>query len=582
MPAELLKLIENFDVISFDVFDTLLLRPYLKPTDLFAKIGGETFRKERIAAEQKARKVAQASRREEVSFDEIYELLPRWPDMKQRELDEERRCLTANPEMLEVWNLAGELGKKRVIASDMYLPRQFLEEVLREKSVDGWDGFYLSCDCGAQKASGKMFARIAQEFEMPPHKILHMGDDIHADVNAPEDLGVATWRIPKIRDVFFAENPYAKQFVERFPDAPHEDFLGAMILAWHLEKCREGYCSRQKLACLFGGSVVYAFVKWIIDDARIRGIRRLLFVARDGYTPKRLVDLLAPELKTDYIYAPRSVSKPVREDGAVRPDYLKYISSLEVDPNTTAIVDGNTEFYSSQRLVDACLNSPCMGYYFIRTNNYGRSASYYYYTRGADFNQYMFLESMYCAPTMPIRDVKDRQPVYFESQVPFERIRADDYQHVSDAIVRAASVFERLGLAVDPKVLLGWLDAFTQGMPIEDELYLSHVKNASDVEHTRYHSIRLIRRRTDGWKRILMVPVKVVSRELDGYVIVERTRILGVIPFCFRYRVVHEENEKLLLGDVLASLQRWAREEVALIRILRKLYRRIRRHGEFA
>jgi len=38
MPAELLKLIENFDVISFDVFDTLLLRPYLGQEDMWRDV----------------------------------------------------------------------------------------------------------------------------------------------------------------------------------------------------------------------------------------------------------------------------------------------------------------------------------------------------------------------------------------------------------------------------------------------------------------------------------------------------------------------------------------------------------------
>ena len=36
---KLKNLIDNHDVISFDIFDTLLLRPFLLPTDLFAYLG---------------------------------------------------------------------------------------------------------------------------------------------------------------------------------------------------------------------------------------------------------------------------------------------------------------------------------------------------------------------------------------------------------------------------------------------------------------------------------------------------------------------------------------------------------------
>ena len=51
-------LLTSFDVISFDVFDTLLLRPYVKPTDLFLRIeldaGVKGFAEDRVAGERRA------------------------------------------------------------------------------------------------------------------------------------------------------------------------------------------------------------------------------------------------------------------------------------------------------------------------------------------------------------------------------------------------------------------------------------------------------------------------------------------------------------------------------------------------
>ena len=53
------NLIEKVDVISFDIFDTLLIRPYLSPVDLFEHIEKQykfsDFKKERILAEKRAR-----------------------------------------------------------------------------------------------------------------------------------------------------------------------------------------------------------------------------------------------------------------------------------------------------------------------------------------------------------------------------------------------------------------------------------------------------------------------------------------------------------------------------------------------
>lgn len=67
-----------FDVISMDVFDTLLFRPFSEPADLFYLVGMELcypdFRQIRIDAEEQARKNKQRETgTREVTFQEIWE-----------------------------------------------------------------------------------------------------------------------------------------------------------------------------------------------------------------------------------------------------------------------------------------------------------------------------------------------------------------------------------------------------------------------------------------------------------------------------------------------------------------------------
>ncbi len=56
--SEILK----YDVISFDIFDTLLLRPFIKPTDLFwyieTKYNIKGFHQARILAEMQSREIS--------------------------------------------------------------------------------------------------------------------------------------------------------------------------------------------------------------------------------------------------------------------------------------------------------------------------------------------------------------------------------------------------------------------------------------------------------------------------------------------------------------------------------------------
>ena len=67
-------------VVSFDLFDTLVLRPFWDPTDLFSyiekKFNLKGFAKLRIEAERKAWTNKTTKEKEDVSFDEIYYYMP--------------------------------------------------------------------------------------------------------------------------------------------------------------------------------------------------------------------------------------------------------------------------------------------------------------------------------------------------------------------------------------------------------------------------------------------------------------------------------------------------------------------------
>ena len=171
MDTQHLNPFRGFIVISFDVFDTLLVRSCLRPTDVFDRIEAESgaagFSAARQKADHESAKLAQEAGRD-ANIDDAYALMPEaFRGLKDRELELEREGLSANAEMVEMWRRTGALGKRRVIASDMYLPRPFLESVLRENGIDGWDGFYLSCDCGVRK-SRRRPSCFAIKWAFPP------------------------------------------------------------------------------------------------------------------------------------------------------------------------------------------------------------------------------------------------------------------------------------------------------------------------------------------------------------------------------------------------------------------------------
>ena len=130
------KAIDEHEVISFDIFDTLLIRPYVKPTDLFKHLellnNAPGFAKARMKAEQSARRDAQ-DRKEDVTLDEIYQQIDsKYKPIKEKEMSLEYMVLRSRPEIKKIYDYARQRNKKIVIISDMYLSRKFLTDVLKK------------------------------------------------------------------------------------------------------------------------------------------------------------------------------------------------------------------------------------------------------------------------------------------------------------------------------------------------------------------------------------------------------------------------------------------------------------------
>lgn len=118
---EVTRKIDEKDIVSFDIFDTLLLRNVYKPTDIFrilaAKVqknwGIEDFAEMRIDAEKTARTRV---KNQEVNLNEIYDELRRscelpCEEIKKLELDLEYEFIKANPFIKEVYEYAKEKEK---------------------------------------------------------------------------------------------------------------------------------------------------------------------------------------------------------------------------------------------------------------------------------------------------------------------------------------------------------------------------------------------------------------------------------------------------------------------------------------
>lgn len=222
---------ESAEVVSFDVFDTLLMRRVLKPTDVFRRMEEELgssvkgFCAWRVEAERVARQQAPASHASEVTLEEVYDVLcqehtqlaDRRGELLTQELQVERDVTTVHPFGRVLFARARALGLRIVLLSDMYLPEAVIEELLRNHGYRGAFDLYVSNTCRQSKSHGALFPTVVGELGCRPEQILHIGDNWHADYKMARKAGWRAIHIPKLSDTLEAaaiDRPLAQSILE--------------------------------------------------------------------------------------------------------------------------------------------------------------------------------------------------------------------------------------------------------------------------------------------------------------------------------------------------------------------------------
>ncbi len=213
---ELKKKIDKAKVVSFDMYDTLVFRKTRQPQDIFALvecgIGISGFADLRERAQRRAaRSIRQKYGYPHPNMHEIYTFLSRGSQkMLQAEKIERKleECLAVrNPAMHRALRYAREQNKRVVVTSDMYMERFQLEKILKKCSITEWDAVYVSSEFRKTKYDGTIYDFIIEKESAAPCEILHIGDDLHADVYMAEKKGIAAYWY-RNKEIDLAESLY--------------------------------------------------------------------------------------------------------------------------------------------------------------------------------------------------------------------------------------------------------------------------------------------------------------------------------------------------------------------------------------
>lgn len=365
---------KNTKCVSFDIFDTLVVRPFYAPPDLFFLLNkyfreytncesGIDFSKIRVNCENLAREQIKNEKRQEITFDEIYDTMEKEYDidknviekLKNKEIEYELRFCKRRNTGYELYSLALAMGKKVVFTSDMYLEKDVIQKILENNGYIDGGKLFLSSECKVTKESGDLFRYVLNELQINPEEIVHIGDNYNSDVIKPKELGINAKHLPKTMEVAQNEgkvNCLSKMFVQNMPfwrdnkcairyigtrtmwavamnkyfDNPHRSFN--IYTDFNADPYLIGYFAI--------GIYTFAISKWLLEESSKKGYKNMVFMARDGYLPMEAYRIMkkfykdVPEAK--YLYVSRKALLPVTIINKL--DFYKISESIKVKKHT--------------------------------------------------------------------------------------------------------------------------------------------------------------------------------------------------------------------------------------------------------
>lgn len=340
---------EKIKYVSFDIFDTLINRPFLYPSDLFSLLS-EKFNEEissyvnfkaiRQQAENTVRKMLEQNRpsREEITFDEIYDYIKKnynfdeklIDKIKKYEIELELKFCNLRKKGKELFDLAIESGKKVIICSDMYLTKDVIIQILKKNCIEGYEKLYVSSEIGLTKEQKSLYKYVQKDLNCKDtSSFIHIGDNYHSDIENSSACGWNKAHISKASDIILNYNPdiyggevfnklYLNSFFKEDYRNSFNDFTSVRsILAMSANKFFDNpYVSvnpwsdfnadPRMIGYSALGPHLLALCMWIYKIVKREKIGTIHFVARDGFLVKQAFDLFNfTGVKTNYIRVSR-------------------------------------------------------------------------------------------------------------------------------------------------------------------------------------------------------------------------------------------------------------------------------------
>lgn len=331
---DVINILENnrdIKVVSFDIFDTLLFRTCIKPTDVFAQMYRK---KKKVFSEHvkeddwiRARQTAEGNARRsafesygnyEVTLNDIYAKLSpklfRTEELKILELQCEREACFLNPEIYKLLvHIKENYSCKLILCSDMYLNSNQISSILSYNGFEQTlvDRIYVSSEYKKSKRYKSLYQTVLSDFHISPKEMLHVGDNYYSDAGVSHYMGIHSYLYNRISGAVY-------QFPFLALENEKNSFLCKEIFPLRL-MAAAGYDSTKEMdmderfwfnqgAMIYGPFMTYG-AEWVLDVAEQNDISVIRPLMREGAFITELLKKAAGHRTKNFDIAPLYISR---------------------------------------------------------------------------------------------------------------------------------------------------------------------------------------------------------------------------------------------------------------------------------
>ncbi|KGR46467.1 polysaccharide biosynthesis protein [Xanthomonas vasicola] len=320
-------------LVSLDIFDTLVVRPFLFAAGARAYLAHLVARQFGVVNLLELRELAESKARHQsggdVDLSTIYTTLSGLPDAKGLPIDAlqalevalEASLLRPRQGVIAAATGLQQRGIRLVALSDMYLGSTLLKQVLPTEVTALPAAWYVSCETGWRKDADSAWRELPNIEKISPSQWLHVGDNEHGDIQRPQmhhlltpvhvirpsallDIvpGLRPLRPSSAAATRWQDQLWLGLLANRFADLADRQPETLMPMPILSPAC---------LGYVVLGPLIFDYLAWLIRTAKQSNIKTILFLSREGHLLEQGFQLVRqacpslPQLRGKYLLASR-------------------------------------------------------------------------------------------------------------------------------------------------------------------------------------------------------------------------------------------------------------------------------------